>query len=159
MSSLVLATAGYDHTIRFWEATTGICWRTIPHNDSHVNKLEISQDKRWLAAAGNPSVRVYDIQSNTNNPFCTFNGHTGNVSAIGFNKEGRWLYSGTTAHHSQRRFSSLLYMCDPCSCWLMLVSQWRWWPPCLLPLAGVALNATCQFATCHGVCRVRRSHR
>ena len=94
MSSLVLATAGYDHTIRFWEATTGICWRTIPHNDSHVNKLEISQDKRWLAAAGNPSVKVYDIQSNTNSPYFTFTGHSGNVSAIGFNKEGRWLYSG-----------------------------------------------------------------
>jgi target of rapamycin complex subunit LST8 len=94
MSSLVLATAGYDHTIRFWEATTGICWRTIPHNDSHVNKLEISQDKKWLAAAGNPAVRVYDIQSNATAPFYTFQGHTSNVSAIGFNKEGRWLYSG-----------------------------------------------------------------
>ena len=94
MSSLVLATAGYDHTIRFWEATTGICWRTIPHNDSHVNKLEISQDKKYLAAAGNPAVRVYDIQSNATSPFYTFQGHTSNVSAIGFNKEGRWLYSG-----------------------------------------------------------------
>lgn len=99
MSSLVLATAGYDHTIRFWEATTGICWRTIPHNDSHVNKLEISQDKRWLAAAGNPSVKVYDIQSNTNSPYFTFTGHSGNVSAIGFNKEGRWLYSGVAQIH------------------------------------------------------------
>jgi target of rapamycin complex subunit LST8 len=27
MSKVVLATAGYDHTIRFWEATSGVCYR------------------------------------------------------------------------------------------------------------------------------------
>jgi target of rapamycin complex subunit LST8 len=104
MSSLVLATAGYDHTIRFWEATTGMCWRQIPHNDSHVNKLEISLDKKWLAAAGNPSVRVYDIQSNGTAPYHTFDGHTNNVSAVGFHKDGRWLFSGVP---STATFASL----------------------------------------------------
>lgn len=28
--SVVLVTAGYDHEIRFWEAWSGICSRTIP---------------------------------------------------------------------------------------------------------------------------------
>jgi WD40 repeat protein len=32
--SVVLATAGYDHTIRFWEATTGRCYRTLQYTDS-----------------------------------------------------------------------------------------------------------------------------
>ena len=32
--SVVLATAGYDHTIRFWEATTGQCYRTIQYAES-----------------------------------------------------------------------------------------------------------------------------
>lgn len=36
MSSVVLATAGYDHTIRFWEATSGICYRTLQYADSQV---------------------------------------------------------------------------------------------------------------------------
>ena len=31
---VILATAGYDHTIRFWEALSGICVRTIQHADS-----------------------------------------------------------------------------------------------------------------------------
>jgi len=33
-TEVVLATAGYDHTIRFWEALSGICLRTVQHPDS-----------------------------------------------------------------------------------------------------------------------------
>jgi hypothetical protein len=29
MRSVILATAGYDHTIRFWEAPSSTCYRTI----------------------------------------------------------------------------------------------------------------------------------
>jgi len=32
--SVVLATAGYDHTVRFWEATSGSCYRTLQYADS-----------------------------------------------------------------------------------------------------------------------------
>ena len=42
MSSVVLATAGYDHTIRFWEATSGLCYRTLQYAESQVNRLEIT---------------------------------------------------------------------------------------------------------------------
>lgn len=31
---VILATAGYDHTIRFWQAYSGICNRTVQHPDS-----------------------------------------------------------------------------------------------------------------------------
>lgn len=31
---VILATAGYDHTIRFWEATSGRCYRTLQYPDS-----------------------------------------------------------------------------------------------------------------------------
>ncbi|XP_053381753.1 target of rapamycin complex subunit lst8-like [Mercenaria mercenaria] len=31
---VILATAGYDHTIRFWQAHSGICYRTVQHPDS-----------------------------------------------------------------------------------------------------------------------------
>lgn len=36
--SVVLATAGYDHTVRFWEATRGICYRTLQYADSQVRR-------------------------------------------------------------------------------------------------------------------------
>lgn len=57
---MILVTAGYDHTIRFWEAWSGICSRTIQHSDSQINRLAISPDKRFLAAAGHGHVRLYD---------------------------------------------------------------------------------------------------
>lgn len=94
MASLVLATAGYDHSIRFWEATTGLCYRTIPFPESQVNKLEISQDKQLLAAAGNSVIKIFDVPSQSSQPLVTFDGHAGNVSAIGFQKDRKWLYSG-----------------------------------------------------------------
>ena len=81
--SVVLATAGYDHTIRFWEAPSGICYRTLQHTDSQVNVLEITPDKRYLAAAGNPHVRLFDIVSNSPHPFMSFDGHTHNVTSVG----------------------------------------------------------------------------
>ena len=40
--SVILVTAGYDNTVRFWEALSGICSKTIKHPDS-VNGIP------WLA--------------------------------------------------------------------------------------------------------------
>ncbi|EFH38518.1 hypothetical protein ARALYDRAFT_920998 [Arabidopsis lyrata subsp. lyrata] len=39
--SVILATASYDHTIRFWEAETGRCYRTIQYPDSVCFSLSI----------------------------------------------------------------------------------------------------------------------
>ncbi|RUS24852.1 WD repeat-containing protein wat1 [Jimgerdemannia flammicorona] len=93
--SVILVTAGYDHTIRFWEALSGICSRTIQHPDSQVNRLCISPDKRYLAAAGNHHVRLYDINSTNPNPITSFGDHTGNVTAVGFHSDGRWMVTGS----------------------------------------------------------------
>jgi G protein beta subunit-like protein len=93
-SSVVLATAGYDHTIRFWEATSGICYRTLQYADSQVNKLEITADKSHIAAAGNPHIRLYEVNSNNPQPVVSFDGHASNVTAIGFQKDSKWMFSG-----------------------------------------------------------------
>jgi WD40 repeat protein len=37
--SVILATASYDHTIRFWEAKSGRCYRTIQYPDSVITKF------------------------------------------------------------------------------------------------------------------------
>jgi len=98
MPSVILATAGYDHTIRFWEAPSGVCYRPIQYADSQVNKLEISPDKQFIAVAGNPHIRFFEVNTNNPNPVTSFDGHKGNVTGIGFHKEGKWLFSCSEDH-------------------------------------------------------------
>ena len=87
---------GYDHRIRFWSAAGGICTRVVKFPDSQVNKLEITPDKQFLAAAGNPHIKLYDIaNSNESQPVLTLEGHASSVTAIGFQRDGRFLYSGS----------------------------------------------------------------
>ncbi|KAL3691901.1 hypothetical protein R1sor_005552 [Riccia sorocarpa] len=93
--SVVLATAGYDHTIRFWEATSGRCYRTLQYTDSQVNRLEITPDKQLLAAAGNPHIRLFEINSNQPTPLLSYDNHTSNVTAVGFQQDAKWMYSGS----------------------------------------------------------------
>ena len=93
--SVVLATAGYDHTVRFWEATRGVCYRTLQYADSQVNKLEITPDKRYLAAAGNPHVRLFEVNASNPQAVTSYDGHTGNVTAVGFEPHGSWMYTGS----------------------------------------------------------------
>ncbi|KAF3760572.1 hypothetical protein M406DRAFT_63781 [Cryphonectria parasitica EP155] len=93
--SVILCTAGYDHTIRFWEALSGICSRTIQHPDSQVNRLCISPDKRFLAAAGHHTVKLFDIKSTNPNALLTFEGHTGNITGVAFHCEGKWMVTSS----------------------------------------------------------------
>lgn len=95
MSQVVLATAGYDHNIRFWEATSGICYRTLQYAESQVNKLEITSNKQFLAAAGNPQIRLFEVNSNNPQAVANYDGHTNNVTAVGFQKDSKWMFSGS----------------------------------------------------------------
>lgn len=80
---------------RFWEALSGICSRTIQHPDSQVNRLCISPDKRYLAAAGHHTVKLFDIKSTNPNPLMTFEGHTGNITGVAFHCEGKWMVTSS----------------------------------------------------------------
>jgi WD40 repeat protein len=94
-----------DHlALRFWEALSGICSRTIPHPDSQVNRLCISPDKRFLAAAGHHTVKLYDIRSTNPAAVLTFEGHTGNITGVAFHCEGKWM---VTSSEDGRKSKSL----------------------------------------------------
>jgi len=95
MPSQILATAGYDHTIRLWEVASGFCYRTLQFQESQVNVLAITPNKQYIAAGGHPQIRLFELSTNNPQPIMTFNGHKGNVIALGFNKEGRWMFSGS----------------------------------------------------------------
>ncbi|KAJ7093241.1 WD40 repeat-like protein [Mycena epipterygia] len=95
--SVILVTGSYDHEIRFWEAWSGICSRTIARTGEagQVNRLAISPDKRLLAAAIHKKVNIYEIGSASSDPIVTFEGHTLNVTSVSFHSEGKWLVTGS----------------------------------------------------------------
>ncbi|KAI1004936.1 Target of rapamycin complex subunit wat1 [Podosphaera aphanis] len=80
---------------RFWEALSGICCRTIQHSDSQVNRLCISPDKRFLAAAGHHTVKLFDINSSNPSSILNFEGHSGNITGVAFHCEGKWMVTSS----------------------------------------------------------------
>lgn len=92
---VLLATAGYEQTIRLWDASSGVCYRTLQHPERQVNALQISPDKQCIAAGGNPAIKLYDINAKTAEPLATYEGHTACVTALGFQRDGRWMYSSS----------------------------------------------------------------
>ncbi|CAD5117660.1 DgyrCDS6412 [Dimorphilus gyrociliatus] len=92
-NSVILATAGYDHTIKLWQAHTGNCYRTIQYTDSQINALEITPDKKLITAAGYQHIRMFDLTTSNNNPLVTYDGIQKNITALGFNDDGSWMYT------------------------------------------------------------------
>lgn len=71
-----------------------------------VNCLKITPDKQFLAAAGNPHVRLFEINSQNSSALVSYNGHSSNVTDVGemchvagwlvenrCGYDGRWLPS------------------------------------------------------------------
>jgi WD40 repeat protein len=46
-------------------------------------------------AGGNPHIQIFDINSNDDKPIASYDGHTNNVTAVGFHRQLKWLYSGS----------------------------------------------------------------
>ena len=83
-----MATAGYDHSIKFWDVTSALPITQIAYPASHINKLVITADRKYLGVAAYNIVKVYEINLSpnvpTNDDGHTFEGHQGNITAIGF---------------------------------------------------------------------------
>lgn len=90
---VVFVTGGYDHCVKVWQAHTGICQKTFQHADSQVNDLDITPNKYIIAAAGYQHIRMYDLNSNNPNPIIHCEGVSKNVSRLGFQEDGKWMYT------------------------------------------------------------------
>lgn len=130
--SVILATAGQDDKIRFWEAPSGVCSRILRYADSQVNCLEITPDKQYLAAGGNPHIRLFEINNASNQSILTLEGHTGNVTSLGFQRNGRYLYS--SSEDGTVRIIIIIFEhthhvgCNVCSAWTtnLVIYCMRW---------------------------------
>ncbi|XP_040573311.1 target of rapamycin complex subunit lst8 [Lepeophtheirus salmonis] len=90
-SDVILATAGYDDTIKLWEAHTGKLLRTLNHPCNYVTALEISPDGGLLVAGGHQCIKIYHT-NNTNDVLLEYPKLKKNVMDVGFHEEGKWMY-------------------------------------------------------------------
>merc|ERR1712012_1256155 len=56
--------------------------------------MEISPDGQLLAACGYQHIRMFDVNNAKPNPVVNFEGVNKNVMSVGFQEEGRWMYTG-----------------------------------------------------------------
>eukprot|EP00040_Diaphanoeca_grandis_P044602 m.12906 g.12906 ORF g.12906 m.12906 type:complete len:301 (+) comp9501_c0_seq1:125-1027(+) len=94
MSAPLLATGGYDHTIRIWNPDSASCKRTLQFAESQINDLEISPSGSHIVAAGHEHVRLYDVNSTSPNSLSSFDGHVGNVTCVGVSNDSSFIYTG-----------------------------------------------------------------
>eukprot|EP00922_Rhytidocystis_sp_ex-Travisia-forbesii_P008133 GHVS01011980.1.p1 GENE.GHVS01011980.1~~GHVS01011980.1.p1 ORF type:complete len:328 (+),score=18.45 GHVS01011980.1:157-1140(+) len=97
-STPVLVSGGYDSSLLFWSAHCGDSYKSIPHTDTHINAIAVSPDYTTLAVAGNPTLRFYDVHIasvDRPQPIVSFQGHSTNITSVGFECWGRWFYSGS----------------------------------------------------------------
>ena len=69
---------------------------TIKYQDSQINAMSLNPEKQeHLACATNPNVVVFDYNGDVSAPMTSYTGHAGNVTAMGYQKEGKWLFSAS----------------------------------------------------------------
>jgi target of rapamycin complex subunit LST8 len=93
LMAVILVTGGFDQKIKYWEATSGVCSRSIRFGESQINKLQISKDKMLIAAGGNPIIHLYDTTANHETPYHVLEGHTQNITDLSFQSDGKLLFS------------------------------------------------------------------
>ena len=98
-SNVLFLTSGYDQVIKFWDPLSATCTRTIPYPESHVNTMALSSDKKYLLVGSNPNCRVFDVAkpggNSANTPVLVYQGHTGNVTAVGAQRDFKWIFTGS----------------------------------------------------------------
>ncbi|OAI39773.1 hypothetical protein AYO40_05465 [Planctomycetaceae bacterium SCGC AG-212-D15] len=88
-----LASAGYDRTVRIWNAATGAAIHTFSDFKDPVLSLALAPDGGTLAAgAMDGSIRLWDVATGEPRGTC---GHARRVWALAFSADGRTLASGS----------------------------------------------------------------
>ena len=86
----LLATAGYDESVRLWDPATGAAVRILSGHAGAVFKVAFSPDGTLLATAGyDQSVRLWDVD--TGEAVRILSGHAGTVWGVAFSPDGTLL--------------------------------------------------------------------
>jgi WD40 repeat protein len=90
-----VASAGYDFTVRVWDAATAEEVQALKGHDWPIFTVAFSPDCRHLASAGGDStVRIWDWTSGEELPALQPR-HVGRVASMAFSRDGKWLASAS----------------------------------------------------------------
>ena len=72
---------------------------TIDSPATQVNKLAVTTDRKYLGVAAHNIVKVYEIpepgSGQVINQEGLFEGHTGNITALEFQKDNKWFFTAS----------------------------------------------------------------
>ncbi|KAL4506731.1 hypothetical protein ABPG72_001152 [Tetrahymena utriculariae] len=98
MSNVILATASYDRTIKFWSYSDQKIIHQFEYcsqkQTSFVNKIEVSHDKQYLATAGSATINLYDLRDKYKLKHI-YDGYKSNVTSVGFKQNNGWIYASS----------------------------------------------------------------
>ncbi|MEI2583494.1 nSTAND1 domain-containing NTPase, partial [Scytonema sp. PRP1] len=89
----ILASAGWDSTIKLWDVATGKSLKTFSgHNNDGVYGVNFSPDGKTLASASaDKTIKLWDVA--TGKQLRTFSGHSDAVYSVSFSPDGKTLAS------------------------------------------------------------------
>ncbi len=89
-----LASGSYDHTVRLWDAETGLELRRLEGHTESVTSVSFSGDGKRLASGSyDKTVRLWDAE--TGLELRRLEGHTDTVRSVSFSADGKRLASGS----------------------------------------------------------------
>jgi hypothetical protein len=105
-----LATAGYDETVRVWDAATWQCRATLTGHTDRVTAVAIAPDGTWLATASDDGTAgVWDAATGRRRAILT--GHTGRVTAVAIAPDGTWLATTGNKERTARVWDAATWRC------------------------------------------------
>uniref|UniRef100_A0A914HED3 Target of rapamycin complex subunit lst8 n=1 Tax=Globodera rostochiensis TaxID=31243 RepID=A0A914HED3_GLORO len=90
----MLVSASMDATIRIWDVASQKQLEALPYKESQVNNICITPDGAQLLVGAWQNLRFYDLQCPTPQGLHTFSVHEKNVTSVGFQVDGAWMYTG-----------------------------------------------------------------
>jgi WD40 repeat protein len=87
----LLASTGWDGTVRIWDAKTGVQQRSIKAHDGDAWSVSFGNGCAWVASAGQDGVKVWDVA--TGKEIFSYRG-TRAFHVVRFAKNGTTLAAG-----------------------------------------------------------------
>ncbi|GMT01582.1 hypothetical protein PENTCL1PPCAC_23756 [Pristionchus entomophagus] len=86
--------ASYDPCIKIWDLVRGKNMATIPHPESQINCLAMTENGSQIGVGSWQRVAIFDAETMAPSPLLAFEQISKNVTAVGFQSEGRWMFTG-----------------------------------------------------------------